>query len=447
MKLLDYFKAFLENEVNLNESRITLLDERMEAITNFLKSCPEFAAHFVDVVPQGSYAHKTIIRPVHERHEFDADLLLHLDETEGWEAEDYVEELYRAFRNSKTYRDMVGRKTRCVTVNYAGDFHIDVVPYLERHGGYYVTNRHENRYELTNPEGYNAWLDDKNRTAGRNFVKLVRLIKYLRDFMGRFGVKSIILNTLLGEQVSDGALLLDTGFYKDLPTTLRNVMNGLSDYMRARPLLPTILDPSGTGESFSDRWDQDGYANFRAWITHYAKKIDEAYLATDKEESLAKWQEIFGTDFQVPKAAKSIERVNFAANALIPYRNTEQQLSDVGISLQLVPDYILRVSGRVIEKPGFRGYDLAKYGNRVKAGRTIRLKIAKCNVPLDYNVYWKVKNNGEEAKKRDCIRGEIVIGSTWKDEPTAFSGPHYVECYIVKNGICVATDRQEVIID
>ena len=71
-----------------------------------------------------------------------------------------------------------------------------------------------------------------------------------------------------------------------------------------------------------------------------------------------------------------------------------------------------------------------------------------CNVPGPYEVYWKVRNTGEEAIRADCIRGQIKPddGTQWRDEPTKYRGKHYVECYVVKNGACVAVAHQNVII-
>ncbi len=43
------------------------------------------------------------------------------------------------------------------------------------------------------------------------------------------------------------------------------------------------------------------------------------------------------------------------------------------------------------------------------------------------------------------IRGNIVkTNSKTKKEITNFKGPHYVECFLVKNGVCVARDRIDV---
>ena len=53
---------------------------------------------------------------------------------------------------------------------------------------------------------------------------------------------------------------------------------------------------------------------------------------------------------------------------------------------------------------------------------------------------------GEEARRRDCIRGQIESdqGRLEKTERTKFKGDHIVECYCVKNGVVVAKDRIHV---
>ena len=180
MKFINEFNQFLANEVNLSQVKLDQLDERVGAADRFLASSDdEIASRFVQTIPQGSYAHRTIINPVGAFDEFDADLLLELTEEPDWSPADYVEELYKAFRASATYRGMVSRHCRCVKVNYAGDFHIDVVPYVERHGSHYITNRDDDIFELTNPEGFNAWLDGQDQLTGGKLIKVIRLVKYL----------------------------------------------------------------------------------------------------------------------------------------------------------------------------------------------------------------------------------------------------------------------------
>lgn len=129
----------------------------------------------------------------------DADVLLDMNEIDGWEAEEYVEQLYRVFRSKGTYKDKVSRRSRCVTVNYVGEFHMEVVPLLTRHGERFITNRRTNQFERTEPERCNEWLDSQNRITIGRLAKVIRLLKYIRDFKNNFSVKSVILTILVGE--------------------------------------------------------------------------------------------------------------------------------------------------------------------------------------------------------------------------------------------------------
>ncbi|WP_276967314.1 cyclic GMP-AMP synthase DncV-like nucleotidyltransferase [Chryseobacterium sp.] len=444
MKLINYFKNFLDNQVNLNSSRIKTLDERTEAITQFLKNSDLLEENFIDVIPQGSYAHKTIIKPVRTTDEYDADILLQLEEFTDWEAQDYVENLYTLFRGSNVYRDKVSRKTRCVTITYANDFHMDIVPFMERHGQKYITNRHENIFELTDPEKFTDWLDERSRITKHHFVKVVRLIKYIRDYKRTFSVKSIILNTLLGEQINDAALLENENCYDDVPTALYNIMKKLKNYVESNYYIPTIADPSETGENFGDRWDQDGWLVFRDKMIYYSDKITDAYEDQDLNSSLEKWQSIFGEEFKKTISENS-KLKQLSDGSVLSFNDTEERLEDHNIQRKINPRYKVTLKGRVTPKNGFRTYNLSERGNKVDKGRSVAFSVT-CNVPQPYTIYWKVLNRGDEALRNDCIRGQIKMGYSSHTEPTSFRGNHYVECYIVKEGICVAMDRQSVFI-
>lgn len=83
MKLHSYFKYFLDNTVNLDDARIERLNKRSDAISTFLQGHAVFGELYLDVVAQGSYAHRTIIRPVGNR-EYDVDVLLAMKEHPEW---------------------------------------------------------------------------------------------------------------------------------------------------------------------------------------------------------------------------------------------------------------------------------------------------------------------------------------------------------------------------
>jgi hypothetical protein len=441
MRLTGHFDELLTATVNLNQSRIDILDGRLAAVGKFLDEQESFSALVADeLIPQGSYAHKTIIKPV-AGHDFDVDVLLPMTVQTGFEPRDYIAELYAALRSSGTYREMTARRTRCVTVQYANEFHIDIVPYLERDGGHWITNRHENSYELSNPEQFNAWLDDRNRDADLHLVPVIRIFKYLRDFKETFSVKSIILTTLLGTQVHSARLLGDPAYYEDIPTTLVHILADLDDYLQATPLLPAIVDPGGTGDDFAQRWDQDQYSNFRNKLHSYREKAEDAYHDVDEASCVAKWQDLFGTGFR----AQSTEVIKLSESSAT---STEKSLDrDFGIPTHLTGQQ-LRIVGRLNKRRGFRDYPLPRTGNRVPKQRTITFTVVRCDVPAPYDIYWKVKNSGEEARHAGQLRGEIRRdeGHARKTEDTRWRGSHFVECFVVKNGVCVATDRQQVFI-
>lgn len=447
MKLEKQLNSFLKNRVNLNETRIDRLDSHVSAVEKFLSSGTDLVAeNFVDLTPHGSYAQRTIIRPVGALDEFDADVLLKLDEVDDWEAEDYVQKVFEIFRASNTYREKVSRKSRCVRVNYSGDFHIDVVPYLERHGDRFITNRITNQFERTNPEGFNTWLDEQNRITSGRLVKVIRLLKFVRDFKNTFSVKSVILTILLGERVTNTTLWADPDHYKDLPTALVNILEDLNDFLQANPMMPSIDDPSCPSENFNHRWDQAQYETFRHKIAYYTGRARSAFDEADRDESYRKWRLIFGDDFGTyGEVTKSSE----AHLALSHVNNTDQTLEGRwSIPTILDSRYRVKLVGSTSKRAGWRQYDLPSRGNVVSRQVTIDFRLAKVNVPEPFDLYWKVRNSGDEAFTANQVRGEVSYGGSSRTlrEHTAYRGSHYVEVYVVKDGVCVARDLQKVIV-
>lgn len=447
MQLVTSFNDFMNHQVNLGEARIERLDGHVSAIRGFLSSgSGEIYDNFVALTPQGSYAHGTIINPVADNDEFDADVLLELEEVAGWEAKDYVAATYQRFRESGTYRDKVHRRTRCVVIDYAGDFHMDVVPYLIRGGEPYVTNRKLNLYERTNPEGYSEWLDAQNRITGGQLAKVIRIGKYLRDLKNTFSVPSVIFSILLGERVSNVALWSDPDHYKNLPTALVSLFEDLSSYLQANDTMPNIEDPSCPGETYNHRWNPELYANFRNQIKTYSIWMRDAYNETDRELSYDKWRRVLGAEFGLVLAKTSLAGSGIAETRS---HDTVQDLeSDRGIPIRIDPTVSFRLSGRVRAAGVAKAYYLPQRGNYAEKHRTIDFSISNCTVTEPYDVYWKVRNTGREAASVNQLRGEIVVdaGERSRWETTSYIGRHYVEAYLVKGGICIARDRQAVIV-
>jgi len=198
MKHVKIFNNFMKDTVNLNETRLNKMKIASSAVVKVVKESNSFSDLYIEDSPQGSYGHRTIIKPLPTK-EFDADIVVFLNKHDDWEAKDYIKELYSIFKNNPTYKDKVHYNTRCICLDYVGDFHVDVVPcivtsknfFLEEKN-YFVCNRATNEFEVTDPEAYKKWIKDKNATAkNNNLIKSIRLFKYLRDVKKTFSCKSI----------------------------------------------------------------------------------------------------------------------------------------------------------------------------------------------------------------------------------------------------------------
>lgn len=290
MKHEQEFNRFLSKEVKLNASRLRNLNRRVEYISSLLKDLDSFKG----VERQGSYALGTIIKPVKGR-EYDADILVHMRECPGKEPKDYIRDVYKRLKKDKTYSDKVHLATRCAYIEYVGSFHMDIVPCITKGKQILIFNGKENRTEVTDGTGYRDWLNQKNEITNGQLRNVTKLLKYLRDHKNNFVVKSILLTTLIGLHVYDNEV--DSKAYKDTPTALTTISNRINSFLQSNERMPTIRNPALRSEKFTRRWDQNEYIQFRKMFNIYNDKIDAAYDATDPDESISKWQKLFGRNF------------------------------------------------------------------------------------------------------------------------------------------------------
>jgi hypothetical protein len=293
-----YFNSFLRETVNLRESRLTTLGQRVDSIYAAMKADVSSELTIIGKKPQGSWAHRTIINPVGNK-EFDADVMICLADNPDWSSDprQYIDALYRTLKNHPKYGKMtLTRKCRCVRLVYANDFHVDLVPYVEDRAS--IVNRDDNTWERSDPAGFTDWLREQDTVTGGNLRKVIRLMKYLRDHKNSFtGTRSILLTTMMGERVQAWQKSLDPGYYSDVPTTLLHVVSDLDAWLQANPVKPSIADPSGSGVTFDHRWDQSTYSYFRDRIHTHAAEIDSAYHEQDPDRSVRLWRSLFGDDF------------------------------------------------------------------------------------------------------------------------------------------------------
>src|SRR3990167_2529363 len=118
MNIQTTFDNFLDKVVNLNKSRVERIEDAQRIFSEFIQNQEDFDDLYVDIIPQGSYRQKTIIKPVGDDGFFDVDLLIKLQANSEWTPADYHIKLAAIFKASDRYKDLTDTqgKTRCVTI-------------------------------------------------------------------------------------------------------------------------------------------------------------------------------------------------------------------------------------------------------------------------------------------------------------------------------------------
>lgn len=227
-------------------------------------------------------------------------------------SKDYLFNLANEFRAVGKYKDITDTtgKTRCVTIDYEGDFHADLVPAIVNNGRYYICNKATNEFELTDGDGYADWFKGQDNIMGGNLIPAVRLLKFLRDYKDEFDTKSIILTTIAGMQASNVDAI--SASYKDIPTALTTLLKRINQFLSQFKAPPSIFNPAMPGENFDRHWKKEkkGFAAFQGAIQKYSAIAEQAIEIIDTDEQLKKWQELFGDKFEINGNTGSKESSN-----------------------------------------------------------------------------------------------------------------------------------------
>ncbi|KAA9387735.1 SMODS domain-containing nucleotidyltransferase [Neorhizobium galegae] len=469
MKNIGDFATFLHDEVNLNKTRLESLENKAGAVQDFISQHWEVKVEQFE--KQGSWSHGTIIKPPGTKG-FDADLLVFVEPHESWDAAEYIESLYRTFKESGVYGEKASRQTRCVTIEYANDFTLDVVPCVLRLGGLLgqdICNRKKNEFEATDGRGFADWWHRQcSFAAGSSMKEAVRLLKYMRDIKGNFSVKSVLLTTLIGQQVSFIDQSRNT--LSDTPTALKVVMDRLDDYLQSQVTMPEISNPQLPKEILTRNWDEQQYQNFRKKMNTYRKWIDEAYDEKDAQLSVNKWRDVFGEDFGAAVVKEQARSVSSRYMGAIAARITGNPLISGRIlsldllsaipanltwikKLRLKTDRTLTVIVRGTLHSARQGPPI----ERLESGRVVKKSqevlfdaVNPMGAPFsesEFKIRWRIVNTDPDGlRSASELRGGLYKsdphGKRW--ETAQYRGVHWVEAFLIRkrdNVCCGQSDR------
>ena len=132
---VDTLLAEVAIRIQLSQTSYNRAVKRYETINNRIEHNESPLKDRVQLFyPQGSMATGTTIASKLKTDEFDIDVVAQLDLPANTSSENALNLIFEAIRGEpgSTYYSMTRRRTRCVTVDYSDDMHLDVTPMLRR---------------------------------------------------------------------------------------------------------------------------------------------------------------------------------------------------------------------------------------------------------------------------------------------------------------------------
>lgn len=279
--------------------------------------------------------------------------------------------------------------------------------------------------------------------------RAIQILKRHRDIMFTEDQEnkpiSIILTTLAAHAYNNEADLLDV---------LVNIVRGMSDYIEIRDGISWIPNPVNPLENFADKWETHPKReqNFRLWLQQAQADVNIA-LKSESINAIVEFLKPRLGERTIVDALKKFSQTNtYASYAPVPRTYRSPIRFDVPHRRPLKWPIKLAGSVYIIAKScrdGFRPCQFRNNSIPLSKYRSLRFE-AKTNILRPYRVYWQVVNTGYEAHLANCPRGEFYDGDFEKggrvrEESTLYTGIHWVECFIVKDGICVARSGEFVV--
>ena len=244
----------------------------------------------ISIYPQGSFALRTVVRPISDEDDYDLDLVCEFAQSYGLSARqlkvDVVKPLLVDYKRSN---GEILNKRRCWHVEYEDvpNFHMDVVPTYANGSSIRITDHDEEidfyQYMGSNPAGYVKWFFDrckkqhqlmyetyvrdhslviqqadveevKRQKVKTPLQRAIQLLKRHRDIMFQDRDEkekpiSIIITTVAAQLYQEEDNVYDA---------LMNILENAPQYIRnnMRDGLFFIENPSFAGENFADKWNK-----------------------------------------------------------------------------------------------------------------------------------------------------------------------------------------------
>ncbi|MEB3281407.1 MAG: hypothetical protein VKK42_21045 [Lyngbya sp.] len=361
---------------------------------------------------QGSLMMNTIIEPLDREFDIDDGIYFKVEAEPVQSVSTFHRWIWEAV-DGHTNQKPIDKQT-CVRLVYAGQYHLDLPIYYMIEGQTPYLAHKGKGWIKSDPREFIKWFNDKADNNGQ----LKRIVRYLKawsdyrkgDLPSGLIFSILAANNIVFDERDDVAL------YQTLLNIKSNLKQSFVCYRPTSPAYENLLeDYRKTNKDYF-------FGQLGSFIQSAEKALDEK---TSQKDACKAWQRHFGK-----------ERFPFESEEFI------EDYFHVNIRYELKIDCL-------VSQKGFRSHSLRQmFLSRLPLLRNKKLEfhIVDCNVPKPFQVKWKVRNVGEEAIRRNQIRGQILndSGNHRIIESSNFQGKHFVECYVIQDDVCVAKSRIDV---
>ncbi|MCK4642910.1 hypothetical protein KAU32_04670 [bacterium] len=412
-------KEFLEDLLSkqkLSEEEVEKLKENRDKVEKILR---EHIGNSPKIRYAGSKAKHTMIKE-----SYDLDIICYFLSDNSASLKDIYSQVLNILQDNY----VVQCKKSAIRIKYPIDnyaeskFHIDVVPgkYVDNTNTdcfLYISNNEGERIK-TNLEEHISYISN---SGCRDLIKLAKLWKVrnnleFKTFILEIFVIKIFENYNKESLASDFVYLLKR-LYSDIETI-------------------ALTDPANLNNKVSNLLSDNEKLLIRANAATALAIINEN---DEISNSIDDWKKIF---HEITSQNQTL--VIISSNDLSLGRYTHKESPPWRMNLA----HNLEIKASVHSGNGDTPINMRYNMGRVVSNQRAAIKPdywikfrAQTNLAEPFETYWQVVNTGEEAYRNNGLRGNIFIGAKTRWERTLYKGIHWIECYIVKNGICYANDR------
>lgn len=494
------FLESLADVLDITQTQLEQAKTSYEAVGSWLSGDTSPIAKYKPVIyPQGSFRIGTVIKPIADEDNFDVDVVCLLkDLPAGISQKDLKQMVGDALKSNDVYKKLL-RQTegrRCWTLQYADErkFHMDVLPatnddfsWLIQEGVEHDKAQHaikitdkecetfedcdSDEWPKSNPIGYGNWfkeqmllqlleekrilaaLKSKSIEAIQDFEvktplqRAVQILKRHRDFM--FGDDpdrpiSIIITTLAARAYNNEPTLYDALF---------KLLDNMPNYIEGETGSRKIYNPVNPEENFADKWEEypERESNFYTWLTKAKEDFIEIFNTNGFQKSVENLRESFGE--RLVNDALRRKGLDYLVEDTDLIRKSNSGIFSV--AHRQSPTWFMNLTNTVTISARYKdskGWHSIISKEPLPKHVSLQFTGHPDNIQKPFSVFWQVVNTGSEAASVEGgLRGQIFpaktagSGGLQHKESTLYEGTHWIECFIVKGGVCVARSKEYIV--